>query len=606
MRLCTAESWQDALVHGIRERGGIRAKKGGQMKIPVPTRSWGRISLVAAVVITTAIVFAFPSLATPAPTPIAQTQFESADGNLTLDGLNNVAGAAFTEDWCSQTLANLDAQTPASKTDVCQSGDFAPNLTVADDKPSGSSDDSLGQGSKEDDTNPTVVSGSIPPNKSDLSRFMTSHEKHQVNIGSIESPTLRNDTFLYLAWERTNVLGSANMDFEVNQLRCEPGNAQLTPPQPTNCAANGVTPVRSPGDVLVRFDFTNGGGNPVLSLDKWITTGNASQCLANNALPCWGVNTTDDNLDGVIDQQIDLTAAGFANGQVFNPPPPPNKKTPPTTTLEPIPPNAPRQLLGLTFGEAGVDLTAAGVFPVNQCFNLGSAFLKSRSSASFPAELKDFIAPAPLNITNCGDVSILKTDGAATPNPVSGATFTLYNDPGLGVNADFTYTDGAGGTTGVYDPGVDTVTLASTGRTCTTNALGQCVENATGATYPPSFSNVPFGSYCVAETTVPAGFSGPDNFSCFNLSDANSSFTHTFVDPPLFKVITVVCRLGTTPALYASKVSYDGAALPGSNNTPTTMPTGIDAAKLCGLTGTYTHSDAGVPKGAHSSSISIP
>ena len=209
------------------------------MKIPVPTRSWGRISLVAAVVITTAIVFAFPSLATPAPTPIAQTQFESADGNLTLDGLNNVAGAAFTEDWCSQTLANLDAQTPASKTDVCQSGDFAPNLTVADDKPSGSSDDSLGQGSKEDDTNPTVVSGSIPPNKSDLSRFMTSHEKHQVNIGSIESPTLRNDTFLYLAWERTNVLGSANMDFEVNQLRCEPGNAQLTPPQPTNCAGVG-------------------------------------------------------------------------------------------------------------------------------------------------------------------------------------------------------------------------------------------------------------------------------------------------------------------------------------------------------------------------------
>src|SRR5215475_8571178 len=58
------------------------------------------------------------------------------------------------------------------------------------DLPSGSGDNSFGQGTKEDSPNVTVVTGSIPPNKSDLTRF---YEASQ--IGS------NNHNFLYLAWE---------------------------------------------------------------------------------------------------------------------------------------------------------------------------------------------------------------------------------------------------------------------------------------------------------------------------------------------------------------------------------------------------------------------
>src|SRR6266700_2370559 len=73
------------------------------------------------------------------------------------------------------------------------------------DLTSGGTDNSFGQGTKEDDPNVSVVTGSIPPQKSDLTRFYEASE------------FANNSNFLYLAWERTNSLGSANMDFEINQ-----------------------------------------------------------------------------------------------------------------------------------------------------------------------------------------------------------------------------------------------------------------------------------------------------------------------------------------------------------------------------------------------------
>ena len=48
----------------------------------------------------------------------------------------------------------------------------------------------------------------------------------------------------------------------------------------------------------------------------------------------------------------------------------------------------------MTFGETAVDLTQAGVFPTGTCLAFGSAFVRSRSSSSFTAEIKDFILTA--------------------------------------------------------------------------------------------------------------------------------------------------------------------------------------------------------------------
>jgi hypothetical protein len=286
---------------------------------------------------------------------LAGSTFEGNDGNLVHTGANT--------DW--DNVAGLNTGTD--------------NLT-------GPTDNSFGQGTKEDNADVTVVTGSIPPNKSDLTRFYEASE------------TVSGSTFLYLAWERTNVLGSANMDFEINQAS--------TP----NLGSPGKhTIVRTAGDLLVTYDFTNGGTKPTLGLNTWLTSAtnpvvpgflNANVCLSSNSFPCWGdhiaLNAT--NSEGAINT-VAVTDPHTGNTLAVN-----------------------------TFGEAAINLTGSGVFPPGVCKGFGSAFLKSRASASFGAEVKDFVAPVPVNISNCGRVIIRKV---TVPSPDTIDSFAYTTTGGL-------------------------------------------------------------------------------------------------------------------------------------------------------------------------------
>jgi len=287
----------------------------------------------------------------------------------------NLSGSSF-----EGNDGNLQVTTPGNTDWVNVAG-----LNIGVDNLSGTGDNSFGQGTKEDNAAVTVVSGSIPPNKSDLTRF---YEASEFVAGA---------NYLYLAWERTNVLGSANMDFEINQA---------TTPGLGSPGAHTIN--RMAGDLLVTYDFTNGGSNPVLGLLFWVTSGSTSQCFSSNSLPCWGnhVILNQGNSEGAIN-----------TGTVVDPIASPNITLP-----------------GLTFGEAAINLTAAGVFPPGSCEAFGSAFLKSRSSASFTAEVKDFVAPIPVNISNCGTITIHKvtengdaTFDYSTTGGLTPSTFTLSN-----------------------------------------------------------------------------------------------------------------------------------------------------------------------------------
>ena len=77
-----------------------------------------------------------------------------------------------------------------------------------------------------------------------------------------------------------------------------------------------------------------------------------------------------------------------------------------------------------TFGEATVNLDA--IFDPNSCESFGSAYLKSRSSDSFTAALKDFIAPEPISLSNCGRVIIRKVTDPS-PDP-TGTSFDFTSD----------------------------------------------------------------------------------------------------------------------------------------------------------------------------------
>lgn len=407
--------------------------------------------------------------------------FESNDGDLTHTGTNL--------DW-----------------------DNAPNRQAGIEQYTGSLDNSFGQGTKEDDTTPTVVTGSIPPNKSDLTRFYVAND-----TGS------NGDKFIYLAWERTNTLGSANMDFEINQL------AQ---PDMTTTGVKDLADSRSAGDLLIRYDFSGGGTVPELSLVKWLKgspddSATAADCNASGAtLPCWGAvpGATEDGIDGVDDNQIDLTNAGFAEGAV-NVLCSGDKKCTDTTTDPIADPDI--ALPSATFGEAGIDLTAAGVFNAQDCTNYGSAYLKSRSSDSFTAETKDFIAPIDISISNCGSLKIKKVTVGGS-GQFGFTSNTLDDQTANDSTTTFTLTTTAAGSAGAADTGstyagllagtYDVAENAKTGWTLT----GLSCVNADGSTHAATTS--------LANRTLSLDIAVDDDVTC--------TFTNTAQATIRFKKVT--------------------------------------------------------------------
>jgi hypothetical protein len=387
------------------------------------------------------------------------------------------------------------------------------------DLPTGQTDDSFGTGTKEDTAVPSVVDGSIPNNKSDLTRFYARFVEEA-----------NGSTYAYLAWERVQEPnGTTNMDFEFNQSSV--------------LSSNGVTPVRTAGDVLIKYDLSQGGVNPVLGYHTWVATGNKSLCEAANATPCWGkVQTLAGNFEGSINTVV---------------------------VSDPIAPNAPRDLSVRTFGEAAINLTAAGIVGADPCLPFSSAYLKSRSSDSFTAALKDFIAPISVATSKCGDINVLKTDDDSPASPLAGAVFTLYND--------------AAPIGGTFDPATDLAVTPAT--TCTTGNDGKC-----------SFTQILAGNYWVVETTTPAGHDTAAPQAVTLVGGATVSLT--FVDPRDFKIIVLVCK-EVDNSLYSSTVTVDGV----DKSSLSAAPSGLTATQLCGLGGAA-YDDKSY--GDHPANVNIP
>jgi hypothetical protein len=359
--------------------------------------------------------------------------------------------------------ANLKLDHPAPSIDWASVAPADENRKA--DQPTGANDDSFGQGSKEDTPVPTVVDGSIPNNKSDLKTF-----------GAYLETTPSGDAFLNVYWHRVQEpTGTTNMDFEFNQSNQTSGN--------------GVTPVRTAGDALIQYDLTSGGTHPELFLSKWVATGAGSQCEASNSTPCWG-------------DRINLSESGDAAGSI-------NTSTIPAAESDGLQttPISPR-----TFGEAQIDFDAiAGEDPCNP---FASAYLKSRSSDSFTAALKDFIAPTTLNFDVCGSVHVIKNDDSSPANLLDGAVFELREN-----NAPLAAPPGA------EDTLVDT---------CTTGELPGTADDGVC-----DFDEVVQGDYWVVEITAPAGHALPSPPYQAVTIVTNETVTVTFVDPRLRGAILI-------------------------------------------------------------------
>lgn len=409
---------------------------------------------------------------------------------------------------------------------------------VGIDQPSGQSDNSFGQGTKEDNPAVTIVTGSIPPNKSDLSRFYEASE------------TVSGQTFLYLAWERTNSLGNANMDFEIDQKATSGfGGSTL----------GSITLNRQPGDLLVTFDFTNGGGRPVLGLNRWLTSATnpsvpgftTNTCLSSSSFPCWGDNV--------------VLNSGDSEGAVNNS----------DAVTDPVSNSSIGQN---EFGETAINLTAAGVFGTNSCTTFATTFLKSRSSSAFNAEVKDFVAPVPTSITNCGEVKIVK-----------------HTDPS-GINQNFGYTS----------------TLAGGQLSCTTDTTPSAFTLNAATNDTEDCTNVPFGNYTVTESLA-ANFV-LESLTCssggsqdatnplqadIGLTATNSPITCTYLNKQqlgALKITKTSSKAAATPLAGATFTVTDssGTAITGSPFT-----TGSDGTFcVSGVAfGTYTVTETAAPTG---------
>ena len=184
------------------------------------------------------------------------------------------------------------------------------------------------------------------------------------------------------------------MDFEFNQS--------------STLSANGVTPVRTEGDLLIQYDLSQGGTNPHLFVSRWVTRRAAgSQCEATRSV----------ELDPLLGHARQPHRRGHATGSIN------------TSAITAANADGLGAISARTFGEASVNFTAlTGTRAVH---SFGSAYLKSRSSDSFTAAMKDFIAPAPTNISNCGKVIIRKqTDPEGDPNTTTfGYTKSFVTNP---------------------------------------------------------------------------------------------------------------------------------------------------------------------------------
>ena len=393
-------------------------------------------------------VWGLAALASASTISTSTFEIDDATGvgsNLVVDGTNK-------SDWRSvSTTANVTNET----------FDY-----VADT--SGQADNSFGNGTKEDTTVPSVVSGGIPPNKSDLKEFFVYVER----VGA--------KSYLNLAWSRVqDPSGTTNMDFELNQSSLTHGN--------------GV-PKRTQDDLLITYDLSRGGAHPTLGFRKW---------NGNDTSGAWGAYQQFDSsiAIGSINEQA-LGAVTAPNGATYGP------------------------YSARTFGEASIDLNEADIFNPASCTSFGQAYLKSRSSDSFTSALKDYVAPVPTAITNCGRAIVHKTN-SATSALLDGATFTVA--PGNAAT-----------------PSVTTVPALVVD--------GQAVAGVF------CIDKLLFGTqYTFTESDEPDGFSGADpqtftpttSGNCANVTAATTA-TLTFANTPLRGSILV------------KKTTSDGSVLDGA------------------------------------------
>ncbi len=242
------------------------------------------------------------------------------------------------------------------------------------------SDDLVLGRSKETDTSNWVIGPHSVPNKDDIADVYASTQ------------VVNAHRYLYIGSTRIVNNGDTTLDFEFNQK-----------------AATGDIPNRSVGDIIITFQFVNGGSVPTVTIYK-VTALSGTVATFTDITPT---------------APTSLILAAVNDKTIANPDP--------NST-------APSSLDSNEFGEASLDLTGLGL---GSCPGFGQGEVRSRAGTDLlSSQLKDTTSPFPIDLSNCGALTWQKQDDKS--QALCGATFTVAPNPFTGSSTPLQVIDNTG------------------------------------------------------------------------------------------------------------------------------------------------------------------
>jgi len=499
------------------------------------TRRWwyiGTTFVIAAFFTVFLVSGALAATFTPGP-----SGFESGDGNMALD-----AGGAVATDWnCFQGTSNFfsshygPAPTGSSFTAAdCKAKTGAVDV-IADSQTSPAGELEQKSGQKFDTTCPTFQAGNNPP------------KDEWTNVAEYTEAATNGDLFFYGATIRPVVNGntSGNVYFD-----------QGTNPLGATCHVVG--------DVLIAFDFVNGGGTPSLHSLTWInspatatTTANTCDVSSDQGGLCWGnvrsINTADFN------GNVNTTAIAAADNGISG-----------------------TAIAANAFAEFGINLTQAlvdaGITTV-PCF-ANQTWVSRSSGSSFTSNPEDVEI---VNRQTCGSIEIIK--------------HTLQGDGTTrGVDRSFAYTTSGTGLSGfnLNDKTGSNVLCSATVTTCNDKVFSGLTPGSYGVTETltngapaPNFAFTDLSCTPTGNGTTASPSSGSSTPTATITLGIGGSVICTYTNQQQLGAIkiTKTSSKGTHPVLSGAKFYI---CTNNVNSTSTCLaPTGVTNPVTTGTDGTY-------------------
>ena len=308
-----------------------------------------------------------------------------------------------------------------------------------------------------------------PPAKNDINHALL----HQ----ALDSA---GNAWIIVAGDQGSSQGDRYIDFELLQ---KPVAKTCATPACTsgNFSSAGLEAGRTVGDLLLTVQLSNGGAAAQFFVYRWQASGSSPLGYDYIAEPAPGGN---------------VFIAANTGGAVAVPYPAFGSSSYPLNT----------------FAEGAVNLNALlANFGFNPCIGIKTLFIKTKTSNSPSAQLKDFITPialefgsAPSSTITAADVCANSPGNAASvtdAGPGSTYNWTVTNgtvDSGSGTN-QITYTAGPSGT---VDLSVTVINKAGCGSTTTPP------KSVAITPLPTAFDVTGGGAYCTGGAGLPVGLSG--------------------------------------------------------------------------------------------------